>query len=212
MCSSRHTLRCDIQYIDTVGYHDNMVKSAPWTLSQVHDLIREDFEHELIDPSEREPLPYDDPVGGPGGLPGWLDRIATRLVSQVNDPEWTATQKDRVKLGWLAMLATLRGLEDFARVQGDKDVETVREDLGVTWLEVAQGTGYNSDRAARRRYLASDRESAAESSRRRYQKMSAALQAHEREQETVEAAAPASPDAPREVRQIRGFKSSSTAN
>lgn len=154
-------------------------------MKRVLELIQEDFDYSTTHPDDRQPLAYDDPIDGPDGLPGWLNRIASRLVAGVSDPDWISTQEELEKLGWLAMIAVLRGLEEFARAQGDLDVAIARAQKGATWLDVALAAGYNSDRAARRRYLPEERASAAHYSRNHYKKMSQALQEQEAEQATL---------------------------
>lgn len=126
-------------------------KDAPWTMRKVRDL-------------------FDDQVASDPRIMEWIDSLAERLINETDHPEWDETDDQRAGLALLARAAVLVEMERFTRDLGDVVVEEVRAH-GATWNDVAVTTGYSNGVAARRRYVAVQRERSARNDRLRRKRM-----------------------------------------
>lgn len=128
-----------------------MRKDAPWTMRKVRDL-------------------FDDQVARDPRIMKWIDSLSKRLIDETNHPEWDETDDQRAGLTLLARAAVLVEMERFARDLGDDVVKKARAH-GATWDDVAVTTGYSNGVAARRRYVAGQRERSARNDRLRRKRM-----------------------------------------
>lgn len=105
---------------------------------------------------------FDDQVTSDPRIMEWIDSLAERLINETDD--------QRAGLVLLARAAVLVEMERFARNLGDDVVEEARAH-GATWDDVAVTTGYSNGVAARRRYVAGQRERSARNDRLRRKRM-----------------------------------------
>lgn len=138
-------------------------KDAPWTMRKVRDL-------------------FDDQVARDPRIMKWIDSLSKRLIDETNHPEWDETDDQRAGLTLLARAAVLVEMERFARDLGDDVVKKARAH-GATWDDVAVTTGYSNGVAARRRYVAGQRERSARNDRLRRKRMKEERNAQAAEQE-----------------------------
>ena len=128
-----------------------MRKDAPWTMRKVREL-------------------FDDQVVSDPRIMKWIDSLSERLIDETDHPEWDETDDQRAGLALLARAAVLVEMERFARNLGDDVVKEARAH-GATWDDVAVTTGYSNGVAARRRYVAGQRERSARNDRLRRKRM-----------------------------------------
>lgn len=138
-------------------------KDTPWTMRKVRDI-------------------FDDQVTSDPRIMEWIDSLAERLINETDHPEWDETDDQRAGLVLLARAAVLVEMESFARNLGDDVVKEARAH-GATWDDVAVTTGYSNGVAARRRYVAGQRERSARNDRLRRKRMKEERNAQTAEQE-----------------------------
>lgn len=126
-------------------------KDAPWTMRKVRELFNDQV---ASDPRAME----------------WIDSLAKRLINETDHPEWEETDDQRAGLALLARAAALVEMERFVWNLGDDVVKEARAH-GATWDDVAVTTGYSNGVAARRRYVAGQRERSARNDRLRRKRM-----------------------------------------
>lgn len=138
-------------------------KDAPWTMRKVRELFNDQV---VSDPRIME----------------WIDSLSERLIDETDHPEWDETDDQRAGLTLLARAAALAEMERFVRDLGDDVVKEARAH-GATWDDVAVTTGYSNGVAARRRYVAGQRERSARNDRLRRKRMKEERNAQAAEQE-----------------------------
>lgn len=126
-------------------------KDAPWTMRKVREL-------------------FDDQVTSDPRIMKWISSLSERLINETDHPEWDETDNQRAGLTLLAGAAVLVEMERFVRGMGDDVVKEARAH-GATWDDVAVTTGYSNGVAARRRYVAGQRERSARNDRLRRKRM-----------------------------------------
>lgn len=126
-------------------------KDAPWTMRKVREL-------------------FDDQVTSDPRIMKWISSLSERLINETDHPEWDETDNQRAGLALLAGAAVLVEMERFVRGMGDDVVKEARAH-GATWDDVAVTTGYSNGVAARRRYVAGQRERSARNDRLRRKRM-----------------------------------------
>ncbi len=126
-------------------------KDTPWTMRKVREFFNDQM---ASDPRIME----------------WINSLAKRLIDETDHPEWDETDDQRASLALLAGAAVLVEMERFVRNLGDDVVEAARAH-GATWDDVAVTTGYSNGVAARRRYVAGQRERSARNDRLRRKRM-----------------------------------------
>lgn len=126
-------------------------KDAPWTMRKVREL-------------------FNDQVASDPRIMEWIDSLAEHLIDETDHPEWDETDDQRASLTLLARAAVLVEMESFARDLGDVVVKEARAH-GAIWDDVAVTTGYSNGVAARRRYVAGQRERSARNDRLRRKRM-----------------------------------------
>lgn len=113
---------------------------------------------------------FDDQVTSDPRIMKWISSLSERLINETDHPEWDETDNQRAGLVLLAGAAVLVEMERFVRGMGDDVVKEARAH-GATWDDVAVTTGYSNGVAARRRYVAGQRERSARNDRLRRKRM-----------------------------------------
>ena len=113
---------------------------------------------------------FDDQVTSDPRIMKWISSLSERLINETDHPEWDETDNQRAGLTLLAGAAVLVEMERFVRGMGDDVVKEARAH-GATWDDVAVTTGYSNGVAARRRYVAGQRERSARNDRLRRKRM-----------------------------------------
>lgn len=113
---------------------------------------------------------FDDQVTSDPRIMKWISSLSERLINETDHPEWDETDNQRAGLALLAGAAVLVEMERFVRGMGDDVVKEARAH-GATWDDVAVTTGYSNGVAARRRYVAGQRERSARNDRLRRKRM-----------------------------------------